>query len=181
MPGEVAAAFRRRESYLLKPYDINVGSAEYGLPVDCRSGAQEQTQSFRIEAIVEVAEGLVEIVGPREHLVGQPRREHRVQRERIVKDVDGSVFEVVLQIRAGGSQRGASAERRRLVSLSPEPAERQTVFIVEVVVYLRYAVVTMADGSDGAEKIVGYGTKTGNAATSRPRPKAGRSDQSFGN
>ena len=121
VPGEVTAAFRRREPDLLKPCDINVGSTEYGLPVDSRIGAKEQAQCFRIETVVEVAESLVKVVGANEHLVGQPRRKHRVQRERIVEHVDGSVFKVVLQIRAGGSQRGASAERRRLVALSPEP------------------------------------------------------------
>src|ERR1700732_5631795 len=107
VPRQVAAAFRRRESYLLKPRDINVRGAEYGLPVDSRIGAQEQAQCFRIETVVEVAESLVEVVGANEHLVGQSRCEYGIQRERIVEHVDGGVFEVVLQIRAGGSQRGA--------------------------------------------------------------------------
>src|SRR5260370_30870883 len=96
--GEVTAAFRRREPDLLKPRDINVGSAMYGFPVDSRIGAKEQAQSFRIEAVVEVAESLVEVVGANEHLVGQPRCKYGIQRERIVEHVDGGVFEVVLQI-----------------------------------------------------------------------------------
>src|ERR1700694_4305088 len=181
VPGEVTAAFRRCQTNLFKVPDHDVGSTENGLPVDSRIGAKEQAQCFRIETVVEVAESLVEVVGANEHLVGQSRCEYGIQRERIVEHVDGGVFEGALQIRAGRSQRGASAERRSLVALSPEPAERQTVFIVEVVVDLRHAVVTVADGSDGAEKIVGYCGKTGNAAASRPRPKAGRSDQSLGN
>src|ERR1700694_81069 len=76
VPGEVTAAFRRRQTDLFKVPDHDVGSAANGLPVDARIGAKKQAQSFRIEAVVEVAESLVEVVGADEHLVGQSRRKY---------------------------------------------------------------------------------------------------------
>ena len=117
-------------------------------------------------------EDLVEVVDAYKHLIGQPRRKHRVQHCRVVVHVDRSNLEVVLQIRACCPQRGAAAKRRRLTALSSKPAEGETVFLVEIVVNLGDAVVTIASGRDRTKEVVDCCGKTCDRAGPGRRPEA---------
>ena len=101
VPGEVAASFRRCEPDLFEIADNNVGSTVNGLPVIFRARAEEEAHGFGVEAIVEVVKELVEVIGAKEHLIGQLRCEGRVKDQRVIEHVERGDFEIVLQVRAG--------------------------------------------------------------------------------
>ena len=104
--GDVIAAFGGRETDLLKscPTDSrrrrynDIRCAENGLPVNSGIRAKEQAQCSGIEAVVEIMENLVEVVDPYEHLIRHARRKRGIQHRRVVVDVDGSNFEIIVQI-----------------------------------------------------------------------------------
>src|SRR5262249_57509910 len=73
--GDVIAAFRRRESDLLKATDSDIRSTQNRLAVIGCIRAQEKAQGFGVEAIVEIVKDLVEVVDAYDHLVSQSLRE----------------------------------------------------------------------------------------------------------
>ena len=82
--GYIVAAFRRRNADLLKTGDGNIRGAQDGLSLDGRVRAEVQAQRLGIEAIVGVAESLVEVVDSEQQLIRHPRGENGVQRGCIV-------------------------------------------------------------------------------------------------
>ncbi len=102
VPSQVVAAFRWGQANLLKAAavrtDDDVGSAIDVLAfVDCVR-AEEYAHCLRVETVVEIAKDLVEVVRPKQQLVGQARRDRRVQHRRIVENVNWRNLEVVLQV-----------------------------------------------------------------------------------
>ncbi len=73
MAGDVIAAFRGRDSYLIEPTNRNVRRPKDRLAVHCCIGAQEQTQGFGIDVVLGIMKYLVEIADPKENLVCQAR------------------------------------------------------------------------------------------------------------
>ena len=160
-PSDVIPAFRGREANLLKAgatirtrYD-NIRGAQDGLSLNRRIRAQEQAQGLGIEAVVGVAEGLVEIVDSEKQLIRHSRRENGVQRGRVVVDVDRSLLEVILQVRTGRSQGRAAAQRGGLTALPAKPADGKPVFLGEVVIDFGYAVVAVSSRGNRTEEVAG--------------------------
>ena len=135
--GDVITAFGGRETDLLKSRSADpsrrgyydVGRPENGLSVDSCIRTEEQAHGLGVKAVVEVVEDLVEVVDAYEHLIGQARCENGVQHHRVVVYVEWGDFKIIVQIRAGCSQRRAATERCNLVALSPEPTARETVLL----------------------------------------------------
>src|SRR5579859_1313303 len=169
MASNVIAAFRWRESDLLKSGDNDVGRSENRFAVVSGIRAQEKTERFGIEAVVEVVKNLVEIVHAEEHLIGQARRKRRVQNHRVVVNVNGSDFEIVLEVGARGSQRRAASKRRGLAALSAEPTRGEVMLVREVVIEFDHAVKAIAGGSYGTEEVIGCRRQPPDEA---PGPKA---------
>src|SRR5204863_9979103 len=117
---------------------------------------------------------LIEVVHTEEHLIRDSRCNYGVQDQVVVLHMDGSDLEIILQIRASGSQRGAAAERRCLASLPREPASREAMFVTEIVIQLDDGVVAIAGGRNGAKEIRGC---CGQAANQVPGPESPLADQ----
>ncbi len=140
VPSEVAPALRRGQASLLKPRNSKIWSTEDGLSVIRRVRAQEQAQGLGIKAAVIVVEDLVEVVGTKEKLIGQLRGKR-------------SDLEVVAQIRAGRSQRGAAAEGSNLVALAHVRPKVKVVFVRNLLVESRDAIVTVTKLGAGTEEV----------------------------
>ena len=108
-----------------------------------------QPERHRIEAVVGIREHLVEVTHADQRLVRQTRREGPVVDQGIVLYVDGLPV-VVGKVGPNG---------RRLCSLAYEPAKREPVVFVEVVIELDQPVVAESVFGVGVEIVVGAGTR----------------------
>jgi len=108
MPGDVVTALRSRDSHLLEAADGDVGRAQNWLPVNQRIRAQIKAVSCGIEAVVGVVKNLVEVIHAKQKLVGHAGSDDRIQRNGVVVDMDGRLFEVVRQIGTRGRKSRAS-------------------------------------------------------------------------
>src|SRR5579863_2641463 len=120
MPGNIVPALRRRDPDLFKAPDRDVRRAENIFPFVDRIGTEIESKGFRIEPVVEIGEDLVEVIGTNQDLVRQLRREGRILHERIVKNVDRRIFEVILEVRACCTQRWTAPSRLGLIALTSE-------------------------------------------------------------
>src|SRR5215831_17699032 len=113
VPGKVIAAFRRSQANLLKAAtartDDDIRSAVDVLTLVDRIGAKKDPHGLRVEAVVEVAKNLIEVVGSEEQLVGKPGRKRGVQHPRIIENMDWCDFKVVFQVGTRRSQSWATA------------------------------------------------------------------------
>ncbi len=94
--GHIVAAFRRSKTDLFKARYGDIRGAQDGLSLDGRVRAKEQAQCLGIEAVVGIAESLVEVVDSEQQLIRHPRGENRIKSSRVVVNVNGSFFEVKL-------------------------------------------------------------------------------------
>src|ERR1700688_160124 len=127
MPGEVAAPFRRRDANLFKARPArrpgsrgnhDIRRPEDGRPVIGCVGTEEQAQGLGIEAVVEVMKELVEVVRAGEQLICQFRSKSRIEHQRVVKNMNGSDLEIVMQVRTGRSQSWTPSRWGGLATLS---------------------------------------------------------------
>ncbi len=154
VPSEVAPPLWRGQASILKPLNSKIRSTVDGLTVYGSVWAEEQSQGLGNKAAVVVVEDLVEVVGTKEKLIGQLRGKRGVEHGRIVVHMDRSDLEVVAQIRAGRSQRGAAAEGSNLVALAHVRAEVQVVFIGNLLVESPDPIVTVTKLGAGAEEVI---------------------------
>ena len=103
MAGDIVAAFWRRNAHVIEIADKDRGGALNRLAIDSRIRAQVEAQSIHVETVVGVVKDLIEIADAGQQLVGEPRRENRVQHDVVILDVQGGDFEIVAQIGTGGS------------------------------------------------------------------------------
>src|SRR6185369_1408233 len=154
--GYIVAAFRGSKTDLLEAGDGDIRGAQNRLSLDGRVRAQEQAQCLGIEAVVGIAESLVEVVDAEQQLIRHPRGENGVKRGRVVVNVDRSFFEVKLEVRAGRSQCRTATQWRGLATLSAKPADGEAVFVGDVEVNLGDTVVAVSGRGNRTEEVAGF-------------------------
>src|SRR3974390_462440 len=160
VPSHVVTAFRRGKTDLFEPADDYVGSAGNWVPSDGRVWTQEKPQCLGIEAVVEVAENLIEIVHAGQQLVCHCRCDYGIQYGRIVIDVKRGHLKIILEVGTSGAQGRTAAERSGLAPLTEKASHIKVIFLVEIVVNLQDAVVAIPSRGNRAEEIVQCGGQT---------------------
>ena len=128
--GNIDSARGRRQTGRVKPGDEKVRRSRKGC-----ARTEVQAEGFCLEAVIEIVEDLIEGIDAEKQLVAESGRQHRVVYDRIVLNVDRTDFVVVLQI---GTDRGD------LIAFPGKPSEGDIVLIINFVVELDDAVVTVA-------------------------------------
>src|SRR5579859_940052 len=83
--------------------------------------------------------------------------------------MDRSNLEIILEVGAGGAQRGTAAQRRCLAALSAEPAGRKMVLVRKIVIKLDHSVEAVARGCNWTKEI---SDGRGQSADQTSRPKS---------
>src|ERR1700730_16298682 len=132
--GFVITALRRSDADLFKSRNGYIGSSQNGFSMDRSIGALEKSERHGIEVGICITESLDEVVHAEEQLIGYPRREGGVENDGIVLYVEGSLLETKGEVWARGGETRAGAERSGLAALAHEPANREVMFIVKIMV-----------------------------------------------
>src|SRR5580698_5665642 len=127
MSNDVVATFRGGFTGWIEAPDFN----EWGAIRDIRI----QAYSVYIEAVIEVVEDLVIRTYTKQQLIRQAWRDDSVIHNGVVLNVDRSYLVVILDVGPYWSY---------LISLPNDPAGRDTIFVVEVMVEFNNAIIAIA-------------------------------------